>query len=93
MKSKQLANVLLKILGLSMCLYAIPGVFSEITIAFTPLWFSNEGSSNLHDTFIRQALVNAVSFAAREVIEIGIGIFVIVKSRKISEFLFKNEAE
>jgi len=76
-----------------MCLYAIPGFFSEILISTAPLWYTTGASSNFHDTMIHQVMTNAVSFAAREVVEIGIGIFIIVKSRKIAEFLFKSEVE
>ena len=93
MKSKRLANVLIKILGLSMCLYAIPGFFSEILISAAPLWYTTVASSNFHDTLIHQTIANAVSFVVREVVELGIGIFIIVKSRKIAGFLFKSEDE
>jgi hypothetical protein len=37
MKSKQLANVLIKIIGLYVCICAIPGIVSGIIIAFAPL--------------------------------------------------------
>jgi len=93
MNSKQLANVLLKILGLSMCLYSIPGVFSETLLAFAPWRYSGVSSPTFNDTYLQQAITNALSFGIREVIEIGVGIFVILRSRKISEFLFKNEDE
>jgi hypothetical protein len=93
MKSKQLANVLLKILGLSMCLHTIPSFFSMISVAITPLWLSTAGSSAIQDRFIHQAIAGALSIAASGVIEIVIGILVIVKSRKIVEFWFKNEDE
>ena len=93
MNSKQLANVLIKILGLSMFLYAIPGFFSEILIFSSPFWSTTGASSNAYDTMVHQVMRSAVSFAVREVVEIGIGLFIIVKSRKIAEFLFKREAE
>ena len=93
MNSKQLANVLIKILGLSMCLYAIPGFFSEILIFSSIFWSTTGASTNFHDIMIHQAMTSAVSFAVREVVEIGIGLFLIVKSRMIAEFLFKREAE
>jgi hypothetical protein len=94
MKRKDLAEVLLKVLGVSMCLYAVPGIFSEILLALIPLWNSATPSSPAHDeAIIRSVTLNVISFGVREVVELGIGILVIVKSRKISEFLFKNEAE
>jgi hypothetical protein len=92
MKSKQLANVLIKCLGLSMCLYAIPSVFS-LLIPIAPFWFTIAGPSTFHDTMLHQMIANAVSQAARIVVEIGLGLFIIVKSRKIAEFWFKNEDE
>ena len=67
MKSKQLANVLIKILGLSMLVHDIPGF---LTVAYMSL---------------ANFLVLAVSAA--------LGVFLIVKSRDIAEFLFKNEAD
>ena len=67
MKSKQLANVLIKILGLSILVHDIPGVFTVL--------YSN----------LPNFLLLAVSVA--------LGIFLIVKSRAIAEFLFKNEDE
>jgi len=92
MTPKQLANVLIKILGVSFLLNAISAVPYEITI-WTTLWLPAGTSSTLHDTFTRQAITTIVSNGARDVLELGIGIFVIIKSRKIAEYLFKNEAE
>jgi hypothetical protein len=93
MKSKQLANVLIKVLGLSMCLYQIPSFFSDILMVLTPLWVSPSGSSDPHSIYIYQAIANAFSFAVHGILEFGLGIFVIIRSRMISEFLFKNEEE
>jgi len=64
---------------------------------FTPVLFSTGGAtggaSTLQDRLVHQAIASALSMTARGVIEIGIGILVIVESRKISDFLFKNEDE
>ena len=93
MNQKQLANVLIKILGVSLLLNAISAVPYEITIWAATIWFPTGTSSALHDTFARQAITTIVSSGAREVLEFGIAIFVIIKSRKIAEYLFKNEVE
>lgn len=90
MKSKQLANVLLKILGLSMCLHSIPSIVSSITISCIPLW---QGATPLSDKLFYQAIANGLSWAASGVIEIVIGVLVIAKSQKISERWFRNEDE
>ena len=92
MKPKQLANVLLKIVGLSLCLHSIPSIFTTITMVSTPLGYAT-GAPTLHDPIFRQAIISILSFAASGVIQIVIGILAIVKSQKISEFLFKNESE
>jgi hypothetical protein len=92
MTSKQLANVALKILGLSMCLYSIPSVFYQIVMAFDP-FPSLVGSSDVQQSFRHHQFSIAVILAARESISVIIGLFIIIKSRKMAEWLFKNEAE
>ena len=84
MKSKQLANVLIKIIGLYVCLCAIPGLVSVIAavIAWT---FGMPKSS---DTMF-YILPNAIG----DVVQGVVGIFLIIKSRKLAEFWFKNEDE
>jgi hypothetical protein len=91
MKPKDLANVLLKILGLSMCLNAIPSFLTQPLMFLEPLLSLGSMSPATHDRFFHQTIANAISFAVSEAVKIGIGIYVVVKSRKISEFLFKNE--
>ena len=83
MKSKQLANVLIKVLGLSICVRAIPGFISGVLSAFISF-----GMSRGEATFMR---ILASSVGAG--VEAAIGIFLIVKSRKIAEFLFKGEED
>ena len=67
MRSKQLANVLIKILGLSVLVHSIPGVLG--------VWYGS--------------LFNSL----QQVIMPVLGIWLIVKSRDIAEFLFKNEED
>jgi hypothetical protein len=82
MKSKQLANVLIKIIGLYVCLCAIPGLVSGVFAIFAfhmggtnEIWFSR------------------FSYSIGDAIQVAVGIFLIVKSRKLAEFWFKNEDE
>jgi hypothetical protein len=77
MRSKQLANVLIKILGLSILVHAIPSfvtglleIMRMMRLDFSPL---------------------AVLFSP--VVLAVLGIVLIVRSRDIAEFLFKNEGE
>jgi hypothetical protein len=84
MKSKQLANVLIKIVGLYVCLCATPGLVSGIApvfalVAGSPKW----------DDYMFTVLADAIG----AVIQLVVGIFLVVKSRKLSEFWFKNEDE
>jgi hypothetical protein len=79
MKTKQLANVLIKILGLSVFVHSIPGI---ITGLFNILRASGVGSPRDYWFYP----VSSVVLAA-------IGIYLIVKSQDVSEFLFKSENE
>jgi hypothetical protein len=83
MKSKQLANVLIKILGLSICFYAIPNCIAGILIAFSPL-----AASKWSETIIR-----TISYAAGAGVQAVVGIVIIAMSRKVAGFWFKNEDE
>jgi cytochrome b subunit of formate dehydrogenase len=81
MKSKQLANVLIKILGLSICLYAIPVCVTGI-IVWSSLLPPGETSSN-------RILSSTIGAA----VQAFVGIIIIAMSRIISGFWFKNEVE
>jgi hypothetical protein len=84
MKSKQLANVLIKILGLYVCLGAIPGFISGILYGLTALGMKTDTTG---------MVMRMVSYSVGDTVEAVVGIVIIVKSRKISEFWFKNEDE
>jgi len=84
MKSKQLANVLIKIIGLYVCLCAIPGVVSGIGailewVLKTPKW----------DDFMGELLAGA----AGAIVQASAGIVLIVKSRSLAAYWFKNDEE
>ena len=85
MKSKQLANVLIKIVGLYVCLCAIPELVSGIAAVFLAVL---GGTPKASDITI-YALPNAIG----AVIQFVVGMFLIGKSRKLSEFWFKHEDE
>lgn len=85
MKSKQLANVLLKILGFSVCLYAIPSCVSGILVAMTrpEATGSNQVAAVLH--ILAYPIGAAVQFA--------IGITIIVKSQTVAGWMFKSDQD
>jgi hypothetical protein len=83
MKSKQLANVLIKIIGLYVCLCAIPELATGIAAALLRIAGTPHVNNDLW------ALTNAIGAG----VQAGVGIFLIVKSRKIAEFWFKNDDE
>jgi hypothetical protein len=82
MKSKQLANVLVKILGLSVCLYAIPTCVSGILVGLSLGW------SKIDITVMR-----ILSSAVGAGVQAAVGIFLVIKSQKIAGLLFKGEDE
>ncbi|HEV2695431.1 MAG TPA: hypothetical protein VG347_21225 [Verrucomicrobiae bacterium] len=83
MKSKQLANVLIKMLGLSVCLYAIPSCVSGIIIALMQPPTSGGGFE----------VMRIVSYAIGAGVQFAIGITIISMSQKISGWLFKGDDE
>ncbi|MGC9944277.1 MAG: hypothetical protein ABSE48_20815 [Verrucomicrobiota bacterium] len=85
MKSKQLANVLIKVLGLYICLCAIPEIIGGILTEFTLRGLSKPDAA--------QIVMRTVSFALGFAMQAVVGIIIIIKSRKIAEFWFKNEDE
>ena len=81
MKPKQLANVLIKLLGLSMAVHSVPSVIMNVVYG---AGFSNNARGYLAAA-IPQLIVGLLPLA--------VGIFLIVRSRWITEKLFKDEAE
>ena len=79
MKPKQLANVLIKILGLSVIVQGIPafgtGVFNLVQL---------KGAGSPPGYWV---------YALFSMLLVAIGIFLIIKSRAVTEFLFKDEEE
>ena len=84
MKSKQLANVLIKIMGLYVCLCAIP----ELVIGIGAPIFVFFGAAKWSDVMTEE-LSSAIGASIQSVV----GIILVVKSWKLAEFWFKNEDE
>jgi len=83
MKSRQLANVLIKMLGLSVCLYAIPSCVSGILVAVMRPYNSSGGAE-----FLRIG-----SYAIGAGVQFAIGIAIIASSQKVADWLFKSDDE
>ena len=81
MKPKQLANVLTRILGLSLCAHSVPSVLMNVVYG---AGFANNPRGYV-SAMIPQLIVGLLPLA--------IGIFVIVRSRWVTEKLFQDEAE
>ena len=82
MKSKQLANVLIKMLGLSVCLYAIPSFVAGILVEFL-------APATPKTDIVLRIFTSAVGAGVQAVV----GIAIISSSRKIAGLLFKNDDE
>jgi multisubunit Na+/H+ antiporter MnhC subunit len=92
MKPKQLANVLTRILGLSLCAHGIPSLImvavSGIALLVQRMHDGNPDNSN-HYSYMSYSMMYSLS----SVFEFAIGIYLIVRSRQLVEKLFKDEAE
>ena len=86
MKSKQLANVLIKILGLSALIHSIPNIFArlyELARLYEELGVNGHGFVEIRDCL----------YAASSLVMPAIGMYLIIRSRKVTELLIKNEDE
>jgi hypothetical protein len=86
MKTKQLANILIKILGLSVIIHGIPSVITGI-----PTMLHNMGRSSPGVNYTGVGYIWLYGFSS--VILVVIGICLVVKSREVAAFLFKGEDE
>jgi hypothetical protein len=80
MKTKQLANVLIKILGLSVIVHPIPTIITGLLQMTQVRGMGSQGAYFWLYPF-------------SYVILIAIGIYLVVKSRDVAAFLFKDEDE
>jgi hypothetical protein len=81
MKPKQLANVLIRILGLSMCLHSVPSTIMNVVYG--------AGFANNPRGYIWAAIPQLIA----GLLPLAIGIFLVLRSRWLTEKLFKDEAE
>ncbi len=79
MKTKQLANVLIKILGLSVVVHSIPGIITAIYNAVRARPFGMAGESWFY--LFPLLLLTAIGF------------YLVIQSRQVTGFLFKDEEE
>jgi hypothetical protein len=82
MKSRQLANVLLKILGTYICLLAIPSCVSGILYEFLPPGTKADTTG---------MALRMVSYAIGAGVQAAIGIVIIACSSKIAGWMFKED--
>ena len=88
MNPKQLANVLVKILGLSLIAHGIPGLINGI-IGW--LEFTSDNRLPLFSDMTRNHRYWMIVFL--DLIPFAVGIFLIIRSRWMTDILFKDEAE
>ena len=81
MKSRQLANVLIKLLGLSVCLFAIPFAFTGLL----SLWLIGAPKTSS----VNHIYAEDIGHAFQAVV----GIVIITLSDKIAGLMFKNGDE
>lgn len=88
MNSKQLANVLIKILGLSLFAHGIPSLVNGV-VSWSQFAYDN------HAPLFSDSVENSHFFmiVLLDLFPIAVGFALIFGSRWITEFLFKNEAE
>jgi hypothetical protein len=79
MNSKQLANVLLKILGLSVCIHSVPSLVSGL---FFLVMAQGPGSHGV-----------TWAYPGSTVLLVVIGVYLVVKSRTVTEMLFEGDDE
>lgn len=82
MKSRQLANVLIKMLGLSVFIYAIPAFFSSV--------FFLLASGNKSTTMTALGLGSAL---IRPAVDAIVGVLLITNSQNIAGWMFKSGDE
>ena len=80
MKPKQLANVLIRVLGLSMVAHSVVPILNILAgFSSSPIWFNNRPG--------------IWYFLLTGLLPTAIGIFLMVKSWLVTEKLFKDEVE
>ena len=89
MNQKQLANVLIKILGLSICVHGFPAVIVATIGGAESLIHAMADSHQNASNF--PFWTYSVTYLIQPVVEFAVGIFLIARSQWINEKLFKEE--
>jgi hypothetical protein len=84
MKPRQLANVLIKVAGLYICVSNIPGLVYGIFAVYMQDALRPNGS---------EMGFGILSYVGSAIIGLVLGILLIVKSQKLAAFWFKNDEE
>jgi hypothetical protein len=82
MNSRQLANVLLKMLGLWICVQAIPGFTSGFVRGFI---------ARLHQEAVSRPATSSWPSVVGSLVYFGVGIFFICRSRYLAQKMFRDE--
>ena len=82
MKTKRLANILIKILGLSALVHGIPSFVSGLLPMLQHIGSQDHVYWNYYWIYPLSSVVS-----------VSIGIYLVVKSRDVAAFLFKDEDE
>ena len=91
MKPKQLANVLIKVLGLSICIRGFPAfVAAVIGAAEVLIRGMQDGHSNMGQF---PTWTYSMTYLIQSAIEFVAGAFLIICSHWLTDKLFKDEAE
>jgi hypothetical protein len=84
MKTKQLANILIKIVGLSVIAHGIPSVLSGFVTMIQAV--GRAGNYNYASNYLWL-------YPLSSLVAMAVGIYLIVKSREVTALLFKDEAD
>jgi hypothetical protein len=87
MNSIQLANVLIKVLGLSVCIQGIPSFASGFVRGLLRGLTSSSGSS------AAVASTSSTPYVIGALVQLALGVLLIIKSKALAEFLLKGEDE
>jgi hydrogenase/urease accessory protein HupE len=91
MKPKQLANVLIKILGLSICVHGLPAFVAAAIGAIESLIHALQDGHRTGAQF--PYWTYSLTYLIQSAVEFAAGIYLVVRSRWLVEKLFKDEAE
>ena len=91
MNSKQLANVLIKILGLSICIHGFPAAIVAAFGAGAALIHAMQNGPPVGSAF--PYWTYSLTYLIQSTVEFAAGIFLIIRSRWVTDILFKDEAE